>query len=278
MEEILKKLAENFGFVAPFGYAGLAYGFFRWLDENASDEVKAALARTMRLKDYKNEQVASALVEVFDRIYTYPLLSAEAFFRSFLFTTVVSQIWLFEWRERLLSYIGNVMFLEGLLAFLIFNVVTDYLVLFVIRPVLIRSGTRPVIGLTLGALSGIAIALVAYLLRKLPLRFLYIVHYGVPEHEHLLEGWFYEVVYDFLVDRRALIIILPAALIVFAWLPLFALGILMARLLTPLTWVVGRTQWFLKEGKEHPLKAIGYVAAVVVFVGTVAGRAVFSAV
>jgi hypothetical protein len=67
------------------------------------------------------------------------------------------------------------------------------------------------------------------------------------------------------------------ALLVFSWLPLFALGILIVRLLTPLSWIVGRTQWFLKEGKEHPLKAIGYVAAVVVFLGTVAGRAVFSA-
>jgi hypothetical protein len=63
------------------------------------------------------------------------------------------------------------------------------------------------------------------------------------------------------------------AMAVFVWLPLFALGILIARLLTPLSWIVGRTQWFLKEGKEHPLKAIGYVAAVVVFLGTVAGQA-----
>jgi hypothetical protein len=68
----------------------------------------------------------------------------------------------------------------------------------------------------------------------------------------------------------------PAA-IVFAWLPLFALGIVTARLLTPLSWIVGRTKWFLKEGKEHPLKAIGYIAAVVVFLVTLAGRAVFSA-
>jgi len=67
------------------------------------------------------------------------------------------------------------------------------------------------------------------------------------------------------------------ALAVFVWLPLFALGILIVRLLTPLSWIVGRAQWFLKEGKEHPLKAIGYVAAVVVFLGTVAARAVFSA-
>ena len=78
------------------------------------------------------------------------------------------------------------------------------------------------------------------------------------------------------LSYRFLLWVWPA-LAVFAWLPLFALGIVIVRLLTPMTWVVGRTQWFLKEGKEHPLKAIGYVAAVVVFLGTVAGRAVFRA-
>jgi hypothetical protein len=33
MEELLKKLAEHFGYAAPFGYAVLAYGLFHWLDE-----------------------------------------------------------------------------------------------------------------------------------------------------------------------------------------------------------------------------------------------------
>jgi hypothetical protein len=42
----------------------------------------------MRFKDYKNEQVASALVEVFDRIYTYPLLRWKAFGLLLIFTTV----------------------------------------------------------------------------------------------------------------------------------------------------------------------------------------------
>jgi hypothetical protein len=67
MEELAKQLGYN---IAPFIYAAAAYRLFRWLDETASDEAKAALARTMRFKDYKNEQVASALVEVFDRIYS----------------------------------------------------------------------------------------------------------------------------------------------------------------------------------------------------------------
>jgi hypothetical protein len=73
---------------------------------------------------------------------------------------------------------------------------------------------------------------------------------------------------------QGLIFVFPA-LAVLTWLPLLALGIVIARLFTPLSWIAGRTQWFLKEGKEHALKAIGYVAAVVVFLGTIAGRAVF---
>jgi hypothetical protein len=54
--------------------------------------------------------------------------------------------------------------------------------------------------------------------------------------------------------------------------PLFALGIVIVRLLTPLSSMVGTVQWFLNNGKEHPLKAIGYVAALAVFLGTVLGE------
>ena len=177
MEKLLEKLSEQFGYAAPFMYAAAAYSFFHWLDENASAEAKAALARTMRFKDYKNEQVASALVEVFDQIYTYPLFRWRAFFRSLLFTTVVSAIYVFEVGHKL-NICGNprcrpsavctspLWDVNVLPTALLFNVFTDYLSLFVIRPLLIRSGTKPVIGLTLGAMSGAAIVLGANFLRE----------------------------------------------------------------------------------------------------------------
>ena len=274
MEELAKKFAEYLGdpYVAAVGYGALAYGFFHWLDEKASDEAKAALARTMRFKDYKNEQIASALVEVFDRIYSYPLLRWQAFGRSLLFTTVVSAIYVFElsrygyietwdrWRIALLLYVLS---WQQLLIALLFNVLSDYLSLFVIRPLLIRSGTKPVIGLGLGAVSGAAIILAVNVLRENVVR--------VVWH---CDGCRSLLLWDYLVPNVKMV---WPAMVVLAWLPLFALGILTARLLTPLSWVVGKTQWFLKEGKEHPLKAIGYVAAVVVFIGTVALRKVFSA-
>jgi hypothetical protein len=261
----MEKLLEHLGFATPFIYAAAAYGLFRWLDDNASDEAKAALARTMRLKDYKNEQVASALVEVFDRIYTYPLLRWRAFGRSFLFTTVVSAVYGFEMGIRPVWEGANFIIFPMIV---LFNALTDYLSLFVIRRVLIRSGTKPVIGLALGIVSGAAIVLGVNELRNAV--FLTIVGGWEEVGELVTHLAMWGMVY------RTLFFSWPA-FFVFAWLPLFAVGILTARFLTPLSWIVGRTQWFLKEGKEHPLKAIGYAAAVVVFLGTVVGRPVFSA-
>jgi hypothetical protein len=281
----MEELAKQLGITTV--YATATYGFFHWLDEKASDEAKAALARTMRWKDYKSEQVASALVEVFDRIYTYPLLRWRAFFRSFLFTTVVSAIYPFEagrlyWEFELVD-VGYIDLFQVLLAFLIvtlpFNVCTDYLSLFVIRPLLIRSGAKPVIGLALGAMSGAAIVLAANTLRYVAVGLILHIFTTLLPASDLMSSVLSSV-------RRSLpwgagwsyrLLLVWPALAVFVWLPLFALGIVVARLLTPLSWIVLRTQWFLKEGKEHPLKAIGYVAAVIVFIGTVAGRAVFSA-
>jgi hypothetical protein len=126
--EAIGKFLEQLGYGAPVLYSGIAYGFFYWLDENLSDAAKAALASTTKLRSYGKEQVASALVEVFDQIYTSPLLSWRAFVRSLLFTTVVSAIYLFESSALKLKpvseppwYIWLLFFLYGLL----FNVFTD---------------------------------------------------------------------------------------------------------------------------------------------------------
>ena len=267
MEELLGLL----GFTTPLIYAGAAYGLFHWLDENASDEAKAELARTMSLKDYRDEQIASALVEVFDRIYTYPLLRWRALLRSLLFTTVVSVVWVYEvtFARHLLVDPKPSLFLIGLLG----NFLTDYVCLLVIRPVLVRSGTKPVAGLTLGALVGATIVLSANALRVLVLFFFDVLDVTDNVRRAI------DIFMISSLDPRGFfhMLFMWPALAVFVWLPLFALGILTTRLLTPLSWIVGRAQWFLKEGKEHPLKAIGYVAAIVVFLATVAARAVFSA-
>jgi hypothetical protein len=60
------------------------------------------------------------------------------------------------------------------------------------------------------------------------------------------------------------------ALLVHLWFLLFAAGALGVRLLYPIFRAVESAQWFLKNGEQHPLRAIGMVAAVLVFgVGTI---------
>ena len=63
-----------------------------------------------------------------------------------------------------------------------------------------------------------------------------------------------------------------AALIVHLWLPMLALCIGIVKTLNWLRVAVGRTQWFFKTGNEHPLEALGYVAAGLVFIGVGAVR------
>jgi hypothetical protein len=169
--------------------------------------------------------------------------------------------------------VANPSFLGGLFAFAVlalpFNVLSDYVSLFVIRPVLIRSGANAVFGLTLGTVSAIIIVLGANVLRaEVLLAISFVLGYEGPQPGLSL----------FLTRLPPLfhngIPLMASAVLVFAWLPLFALGILTARLLTPLSWVSGSIHW---KGEAHPLKVIGYIAAVIVFLCTVVWRAVFSA-
>jgi hypothetical protein len=62
------------------------------------------------------------------------------------------------------------------------------------------------------------------------------------------------------------------ALLVHFWLLLFAGGALGIRLLYSLFRATEWAQWFLRAGNRHPLRAIGMVGAVLVFVGTAIAR------
>jgi hypothetical protein len=174
-----------------------------------------------------------------------------AFFRSLLFTAAASAIWVFEQRNYFFDPVAREFAKETtldqwepLLIGMLYNVFTDYLSLFVIRRLLVRSGTKPVIGLALGAVSGVAIVQTANALRfavfgvkacaeDFGMRVFLdpeshwltnCVWFGVSNYSF---PWSYHGGYDFVFAWPAFL--------VFAWLPLFALGIVVARLLTPLS-------------------------------------------
>jgi hypothetical protein len=98
----MEKLLEHLGYTTPFVYMAAAYGLFAWLDENASDAAKAALAKTIKLKEVRSAQIAAAFLEMFDRLYTEPLLTWRALSRSAFFTLLVTIIFIRAY--RLFSY------------------------------------------------------------------------------------------------------------------------------------------------------------------------------
>jgi hypothetical protein len=64
------------------------------------------------------------------------------------------------------------------------------------------------------------------------------------------------------------ILISAPALAVHLWLPVLAAGAIGVRLLYSVFRAVAVAQWFIKQGNQHPLRAIGMVAGVLVFAGT----------
>jgi hypothetical protein len=271
--EAIGQLLDHLGYATPLLYAAAAYGLFYRLDENTSDEAKAAVTSTMQSKGIEAKRVVSALLEIFDRIYTNPLWSVRAFRRSTILT-IVAGVATLPIIARLVDLIPqsdspapalsanetHILSLAFLILSLSVNILTDYVSLFFVRRWLKTAGARrPVLALMLGALTAVVIVTLGNLLRS-------ILDIGFLISIIVFKGYGSTLRFD--QSGRlfffTFIFSIPA-LVVFVWLPLLAIGILVARASGPFLWAVGRTQWFLKDGQNHPLKAVGCVATVVVF-------------
>jgi hypothetical protein len=265
------RLLDFLGYATPLLYAAAAYGLFAWLDKEASDEAKAAVTSTMQSQGLKADRIASALLEIFDRIYTYPLRSMRAFRRSAILTVVASFV-TFPIVLRLAGMVTAstpqdprfneyyMLVLGFLVLSLSVNILTDYISLFYVRSWFRTAGNRPVLALTLGALTAILIVTIGNLLRNIVDVAFFFSYFAINKIPLPKDG-----VLDHLPRFFAQTFIFSfPALIVFVWLPFLAIGILVARATRPLFWAVGKTQWFLKDGKNHPLKAVGLVAVVMV--------------
>ena len=262
MDEI-GKLLEHLGYATPLLYATTAYGVFAWLDNHASDEAKAALANTMKLQNLGSQRIASALVEVFDGLYTHPLFRWRAFGRSVLYTVVVSVVFLIEinrpampWSE-FKTYFDHPVVFVALAMFFATNALTDYISLFIIRPWLNFCGAKPVFALLTGTLLGALVVNFGALLRLRVLYAMALAMFGISQWSVILAN-------VKAVLSGTFLLALPAV-VMFAWLPLFASGIVASRIFGGFSWIIGKAQWALKDGKEHPLKVVGYVAAAIVF-------------
>lgn len=274
MDELLKLL----GFGAPLIYAAATYGFFHWLDTNISDEARAALASMVRQTDHEDVKVSAAILHVFDRIYPTPLLSLRTFARSVFFTLVVSAIYLYETLPRDFGP-DNSLVLNIVLIGISTNIFSDYFALFFIRRWLATRFQSPMLSLLVGFVIGVCVVVILGLIRRAALFNVL----PIPDFSFLdrLNGEPSEIqmvlsnissAFHFVFGAFGLTI--PATA-VFIWLPLLAFGLLLLRAGTPASLVVAKVQWLLKDGKDHPLEAVGYVVGAVVFILAVVWQVLF---
>jgi hypothetical protein len=92
MDELLKLL----GLGTPVLYATGTYGLFHWLDTSASDEANAAIFRLISLREYNKPKLSHAIVEIFDKVYSFPLLTWRALLRSAIITLSISALYMYE--------------------------------------------------------------------------------------------------------------------------------------------------------------------------------------
>jgi hypothetical protein len=261
VEEALKLL----GLGTPFIYAAGTYGFFHYLDTQASAKAKKAIAGWLKPLEYDRAAVAAAMVEIFDRLYTRPLLGWRAAMRSAAFTIILTSIFVYELCGGDLRLIMRVLADWDIVTVqLLTNLVSDYLSLFFVRGFLVIGGNRPIVALVGGSLLGMCVVVLFGYARQVAVMIIL-----VPLFLKIQDLLWYAAISFVYADEK--LFSLPA-LAVHLWLPLFGFGLLCVHGLNYALRAVGGMQWFLKRGNDHPLDAVGYVLAAIVFVATAAAR------
>jgi hypothetical protein len=230
-------------------YATSTYGFFHYLDTQASAQAKKAISGWFKPLEYDKAAVAAAVVEIFDRLYTRPLLGWRAALRSAALTMIITAIFLYEVAGFLVSR-------DFMVALFLTNIVTDYISLFIVRRYLLVAGNRPVFALVVGPVLGMCVVTLFTVARQLGLFYWDPAPYDLSEElGWMLDTYFYRMMF-------------LSGLAVHLWLPLLGFGLLCVTGLNYLMRAIGGMQWFLKRGNDHPLDAVGWVLAAIVFVGT----------
>jgi hypothetical protein len=267
-------------------YLGATFGFFHWLDKKASGPAKTAISQWLKSKQYSTQAMGEAILEFFDRVYTALLLSWRSFRRSALITICATIVVVYELSPphgyRLTRFL-----LEGLegdwlllLLFLVTNIISDYIALFIVRHFLSVGQQRPIWAAIVGAIAGIATVILLWILREMiissgtffPIR----VGFGGTSEPDLLDIMHGPIgLWDLLSDYPEWLSFSLPALAVHIWLPFFVLCLGIFKLLNMARVAVGWTQWFIKQGRDHPLDAVGYVAALIVLLTTSALHYIF---
>jgi hypothetical protein len=260
------------GLGTPFMLAAVTYGLFYWLDRNASAQATGAISGWLKGEEYRRIDIRPAIIAVFDRIYRCPLLTLKAFFRSVKISLAVWMGYSFVYNQINPSnkadlsnpnvYVSD--WVTIALLMLLFVIIADYISLFIVRKCLTFGGNRLVLPLMIAFCSGFLAICLIFTLVIVTLTTLIMIGHGKPDQI----GYALRIMFNGLLENHEkLLANFAPALLVHLWLLLFAMGALGVRFVFPIFRVITWAQWFLKQGDQHPMRAIGMVAAALMFFG-----------
>jgi len=268
-----KDIFAAIGLGTPFYFAAATYSLFFWLDRNASGPANRAISGWLKGQPRTRIDVSTAIVAAFDRIYSYPLLRTRAFLRSATVSIIaiglmcVASGYISIAPGKISYYVQEASLFTLLFAifYAIVQIISDYISLFIVRRLLFFR--HPLISLLTGVIVGVLVVGTIFAI--------VIALASVFAGPVIGRVFLMEIVITWMVALIALLnmpIIILSAFFVHVWLLLFALGALGVRFIYPVFRAVEWAQWFLKQGNQHPLRAIGMVAGVLVFAGTAIAR------
>jgi hypothetical protein len=261
------------GLGTPFMLAGATYGLFYWLDRNASAQATRAISGWFKGKGYMRIDIRPSIVAFFDHIYTPHLLTLRDFFRS---AKISLAVWMgynfvynlinpsnkFDFSDPHIYVLDWVTIILLIFAFI---VAVDYISLFIVRKCFTFGGHRLVLPLMVAFCSGFLAICLVFTVIIVAITTLILIAHGKSSEI----GWGIRYMFNGYLDNPERLAGLVPAFLVHLWLLLFAMGALGVRFLYPICRVIAWAQWFLKQGSQHPMRAIGMVAAALMFVAGV---------
>jgi hypothetical protein len=282
MEELLRAL----GLGTPVYVAASTYGFFSWLDRNASTQAKHAIAQWLGGHEYERYSLQLGVLNAFDRIYGTPLLSLRSFMRSAIISialcivarvlfsiyfgdAVVAQnpkvleLYDQETTGQIILYIA-----VGMFPPIIFS---DYASLFFVRRMLSSKLLGPFKACLLAFACGIGVAVIAYFIDLVAALFIV----GKFNLNFVDAGLQYTFGLSLSDQFFWFAITMYSALLVHLWLVVFVVALLGVRLGYMILRAVEWAEWLLKQGEQHPFKAIGVIGALLAFIVIELGKQAF---
>ncbi|WP_434886192.1 hypothetical protein [Bradyrhizobium oligotrophicum] len=267
MPQLLKLL----GFWPPVVYGFAVFMLFWFLDKQAAPRARKSISEWFAGPQYQRKDVADAVLYVFDLLYTRPLLGWTAFWRSALISAIVTTLVSIQVYPNVPKFAIYAEFLRwSMFTQCLTNIAADYLSLFFVRRWLILGGDRPILALATAPIIGVLIVIACYFVRDVGGFSLQTGTFHLRYFAEDLSAW-----YEFLQNRGLRFALLVPALVVHLWLPLFALGVVFAKVVNSVRTAGRLSQWFFAQGEAHPLRSVGYVAAAATVILVAIGMVVF---